>query len=462
MNDAAVSEDEVILQLLERARQLASIGEDEPAKQTYIELLARNPTHFSALNELAAVALATGHRSAARTAYRQAVKCHPSNPVGRVNLGNLHFQDNDFPAARQEYEAALGVDADFPEAHQGLARTLEAMGDPVAAEPHWQRGFVGRALVARPYRGRTPGIRVLLLVSARSGNVATQLILDDRIHEVFAVYVDYHDTAQPLPTHALVFNAIGDADLCDSTLKRAQELIAQTAVPVINPPANVRLTGRVENARRLGLLSGVIAPAIRRIPRHAVADADDLRFPLLLRTPGYHMGSHFIRVERRDEWSAAAASLPGEELLAIEYLDARGSDGMVRKFRVMCVDGQLYPLHLAISADWKVHYFSAAMGAEQRFREEERRFLDAMPTVLGPRAMAALSRIFETLALDYAGIDFGLRADGSVLLFEANATMVIVPPPPDPMWDYRRAAVDRALDAAKRLVRARSGRSALP
>jgi Flp pilus assembly protein TadD len=83
--------DALIQQLLARARGLASTGEDEAAKQAYVEILSRDPTHFNALNELAALALATGHRSAARTAYRQAVLCHPDNPVGRVNLGNLYF-----------------------------------------------------------------------------------------------------------------------------------------------------------------------------------------------------------------------------------------------------------------------------------------------------------------------------------------------------------------------------------
>jgi hypothetical protein len=96
------------------------------------------------------------------------------------------------------------------------------------------------------------------------------------------------------------------------------------------------------------------------------------------------------------------------------------------------------------------------MASEPAFRAEEHRFLEAMPTVLGPLAMAALLGIAETLGLDYAGVDFGLSADGSVLLFEANTTMVIVPPPLDPMWDYRRAAIDRALEATKRMVLARA------
>ena len=30
------------------------------------------------------------------------------------------------------------------------------------------------------------------------------------------------------------------------------------------------------------------------------------------------------------------------------------------KYRVMFIDGVCHPLHLAISRDWKVHYFTAA------------------------------------------------------------------------------------------------------
>ena len=72
-------------------------------------------------------------------------------------------------------------------------------------------------------------------------------------------------------------------------------------------------------------------------------------FPLLLRSPGYHTGRNFILVETAAELSTAAAGLPGDDLLVIEYLDARGRDGNARKYRVMMIGGRIYPLHLAIS-----------------------------------------------------------------------------------------------------------------
>ncbi len=451
-----MSEDAAIAALIARARALTARAEDEAAKAAYVDVLRRDPTHFAALNELATLAYASGHRSAARTAYEQAVRCHPGNPFGRVNLGNLLAEEQDFAGARLQYEAALAADPDFAEAHQGIARVLSELGEAAAAAPHWQKGFAGRALVTRPHRGAGPAVPVLLLVSARGGNIPTQQILDDRVFAVSALYAEFFDPAERLPAHALIYNAIGDPDLCREALDRAEEIARRSTAPVINPPDRVRPTGRAANAARLAALPDVTAPGIRVLAKSKLAAAD-LRFPLLLRAPGFHTGRHFVRVEQRGDLVAAIAQLPGDELLAIGYLDARGRDGMARKYRVMIIDGVLYPLHLAISADWKVHYFTADMAANAAYREEERRFLTDMKAVLGQRAVAALGAIGESLGLDYAGVDFGLGPDGALLLFEANATMVINPPDPDPIWDYRRAPILAALDAAKRMLLAKAG-----
>ena len=75
-----------------------------------------------------------------------------------------------------------------------------------------------------------------------------------------------------------------------------------------------------------------------------------------------------------------------------------------------------------------------------------------MPAVLGDKAMAALERIHDALGLDYAGIDFGLGPNGDLLLFEANATMVIAPPDPDERWAYRRTAISTIIDAVVAMI----------
>jgi hypothetical protein len=437
---------------LEHARLLVRRGDDAGAQRAYIEVLHQDPTNFSALSELGHLALDGGYRSAAITAFREAVRQYPGNKIAHANLANALREDRDFPNAKLHYQAALDIDPDFGAAHQGMASVLSALGLP-GADQHRDKGFSGRhALVTRPYRGPGTGFSVLMLVSARGGNIPTRLFCADRRSTTHAIYAEYYDAALPLPPHTLVLNAIGDAELCTDALDRAQRLIERSSAPVINQPALVRATGRANNARRLSSIPGVITPQVEVTTRSALLANGVREFPVLIRSPGFHTGQHFVRVDEPGALAPAIASLAGEELLKIQYLDARGTDGMARKYRVMFVDGALHPLHLAISSDWKVHYFTADTARSASFREEERRFLEDMPSVLGASAMHALGSICAVLGLEYAGIDFALSREGSVLLFEANATMTVLPPGPEPIWDYRRPAVEAVTHACTRML----------
>lgn len=457
MNEAEIA------QRFERAARLDATGCTDAAKQTYLSVLFEAPDHAAALNSLGSLLCRTGYRSAGRTAYAQAAACHPDQAAGHVNLANLLREDGDLAAARRHYEAALGCAAGCPEAHQGLGNICADLGETALAERHWQEGYRDRVFTAWPYRGQGAPIRVLLLISVAGGNIPVRPLLDDRVFALVAVAMEFYQPSLPLPPHDLVVNAIGDADFCGRALHAAAELVVRTTAPVINPPAAVLATGRMDNARRLSHPPGIVTPRMALLPREGLTRPGGSEavtrlgfgFPVLLRAPGFHTGRHFVRVAAAADLAAAASALPGADLLVIEPLVGRGADGMARKCRVMIVDSQLYPLHLAISAEWKVHYFTAQMEASAAYRAEELHFLTDMPGYLGPRATAGLAWIARTLALDYGGIDFAVGDAGEVQLFEANATMAIVPPPADPIWDYRRAAFDAVLGAASRMFRLR-------
>ncbi|MGH9445940.1 MAG: ATP-grasp domain-containing protein, partial [Terriglobia bacterium] len=149
---------------------------------------------------------------------------------------------------------------------------------------------------------------------------------------------------------------------------------------------------------------------------------------------------------------AALAALPGQDLIVMQYLDARGTGGKTRKYRAMMIDGHVYPLHVAVSSHWKIHYFTAEMADNLEYRAEDAAFLENMAGVLGPLAMNALERIQALLGLDYGGIDFGLNAKGEVLVFEANATMAVNAPEPDERWNYRRPAYERIHAAVQKML----------
>jgi hypothetical protein len=451
---------ETIEACVERAALLNALGRPGDARDAYLDALKRAPDHFGALNDFGALLAATGFRSAARTVFAQAVAHHPDNPKGHVNLANLLLWGGDVPAARQHFERALRLDPGHPQAHQGLGAVLAELGDREGAVRHRRQGFAKHFLTTLPYRGAAPPLPVLLLVSAEGGDIPTASFLDDRIFASSVAVVDYFDPAAELPPHRLVFNTVGDADLCRPALKAAAALIGRSVAPVINHPAAVLETGRIANAARLGALPGVVTPRMIGLARAVLAGPDGaaalasrgFEFPVLLRSPGFHTGRHFVRVETAAALPEAAAALPGDELLVIAYLDARGADGEARKYRVMIVDGRIYPLHLAISRHWKVHYFTADMAGHPGHRAEDAAFLGDMAKTIGAKAAAALERIAGVLGLDYAGIDFGLGRDGDVLLFEANATMVVNPPDPDERWSYRRPAVAAILDAVRAMM----------
>jgi glutamate/tyrosine decarboxylase-like PLP-dependent enzyme/Tfp pilus assembly protein PilF len=461
--DGRIAEDPASVGLrFERAGLLAEMGRALEARNAYIDVLTRDPAHRLALNNLGTLLYGTGYRSAARTAYAEAVARHPGDPMGHVNLGNILYEVGEFPAAREHFETALRADPGHSEAHQGLAYVLAEMGDADGAARHRRLGFQDRPVVTLPYRGEGPPVSLLLLVSSVGGNIPTRHLLDDRVFQTHVVVPEFYDPQVPLPPHQVVFNAIGDADLAAAALGAAQSVVALTMAPVINLPSAVLATGRADHAR-LGRLPGVVMPLTVTLPRDILTSPDGpaavarhgFRFPLLVRTPGFHTGRHFLRVESAGALAGAVEQLPGREITVIEFLDARGADGKVRKYRAMMIDGQIYPLHVAISSQWKIHYFTAEMAERADHRAEDAEFLENMPGVLGARATGALAQIQATLGLDYAGVDFGLSASGDLLLFEANATMVVNPPEADERWAYRRPAVERIFAAVRKMLTGR-------
>jgi tetratricopeptide (TPR) repeat protein len=258
----------------ERAGLLREQGRFEEAKRDYLELLRRKPADFAALNDFGTLVVNAGYSEAARSLFGEAVRHHPDNPNGRVNLGNLLFLLGEQSAARTQFEAALTADPDHIHAHRGMGNLLAALGDFVAAKAHRDKGFAGNAVSVVPYRGEATPISVLLLVSALGGNIPTRALLDDHTFETTVVVAEYADLTAALPPHDLVFNTIGDADLCREGLQAALSLVAKTARPVINHPAHVLKTGRAANVERLRGLPNVVAPRMALMPKRTLIAPD--------------------------------------------------------------------------------------------------------------------------------------------------------------------------------------------
>jgi len=442
--------------LFEQACCLEDLGRDESAAQAYLAVLKGDPRHLGALTNLGLMMMSRGNVTAARAFFTQAVTHHALSPLAHVNLAQALREQGEIVSAEAHYMAALTFEREFFAAHQGLALLYESIGDLPRAERHRTQAFAKRWSWTLPYAGSGPPLRVLMLVSARGGDIVTHPFLDDRIVETTMCVPEGFRPGSVLPPHDIVFNSIGDADRCRPALERAIAMISQSSARVVNDPARVLATGRAATAKRLGEIPGIVVARTELLARSAIT-ADGLRcagwmFPLLVRAPGYQGGRFFERVEVPEDLDAALASLPGSELFVIAFVDTRSADENVRKYRVLFIGGKLYPVHLAIARDWKVHYFSADMMERADHRDEEARFLTEMPSELGSSAVEALASVARVLGLDYAGVDFALDSAGNVNVFEANATMAVYLPPPGDTWAYRRPAYDAVIAAVRRLL----------
>ncbi|MBV8166964.1 MAG: tetratricopeptide repeat protein, partial [Alphaproteobacteria bacterium] len=235
--------------------------------RTYLSVLARDPRDFAALNDLGTVLFEAGYRRAARTAYETAVQHHPARAMGHVNLANLLAETGETVAARAHYRHALAVAPDDADAHRGLAALLADDGEHAAATDHRRIAYARQPIMPQPFRGSGLGTPLLLLIGAAGGNVPTRPLIDTRRYRVTALAPEFAPGHAPLPPHALVFNAIGDPDLAQPALDAAQMVLLRSRGPVINAPAAVLRTGRVDIARRLAGLGDVRVPTIASLDR---------------------------------------------------------------------------------------------------------------------------------------------------------------------------------------------------
>ncbi len=446
-------------QLLERAHQTLQHGEIDAAVRLLEQAEARWMLNAEIQRRLETVYRLAGQELKAAAAHIAADAFEHNNPVLLYNLATGYFQHGHL-AAEKWYRVVLEMDPRMAVAHQNLAALLRNRGDWRAADQHVELAYRDQWIFS--HHAAQPVARIAMACAAGLGNVPTDSLLPIERFTLIKCMVDYQRGDIEVPDCDLVFNAVGDPDCSTATSPALTRFLASFKLALLNLPERVLATRRDRLEATLASICNVLVPPVVRFePGTADGEvvaglADRLRSAaLIMRCAESHGGDSVSLISDRSalkRWLIEVrASRPPGAIYATEFVDSRGADQSFRKYRVIFIGGRPFPYHLAISSHWMVHYFSAGMTEAACKLAEECHFLEHPQVSLGQPAWAALIAIGARLGLDYCGIDFTLH-DDQILVFEANATMIIHHEKEDGPLAYKNLHVDAIVSAFEQLV----------
>ena len=267
-------------------------------------------------------------------------------------------------------------------------------------------------------------------------------------------YLQTGRTARPAFGPGAFVNHIADPDICRGALQLAANLVRKVSRPCFNHPSAVLRSARDEVARTLTGIPGLAVPKTIRVPaslaavREAITQSG-LDYPILARVAGTHAGKTLIKIGEPQGLEEIGRLNAGTRSLYItEFRDFAYRNGGYRKFRVALVGDEILLRHCIIADHWLLHAPSRASNTG----EEERAMFDAFDGPWSSHLHPLFREIGRRLGLDYFGVDCTIDAQGTVLLFEANACMsILLNTSPSPnIWDEPIARINAAVE--KRLA----------
>jgi glutathione synthase/RimK-type ligase-like ATP-grasp enzyme len=298
-----------------------------------------------------------------------------------------------------------------------------------------------------------------------TGNVELLPFLENKDFEIFKHLVGgMKGDPASFPKVDMVFNSICDPDSSVKALNIASNIVNALKIPVFNDPRRMMKTRRENMYQMLSGMEGVIAPKTLRIyPKYVseivkVLESGQMTCPFLMRMAGSHNGMNLELIrDLKDMPELDKFPFDGRAYYMTQFIPYRSKDGFYRKYRVAVVNGKPYPKHLVVADDWKVRDDSgkAVMDSHPEFQEEEKVFLKESYK----KDASVLSRIHETLGLDYFGVDFSYAENGRMIIFEVNSCFRTIGSRENPVdypYPYTEPYVKNIKKAIEEVIRAKA------
>jgi glutathione synthase/RimK-type ligase-like ATP-grasp enzyme len=392
----------------------------------------------------------------------------PQVRIGLAPLTKLAFDGQPLDQIRNALAAEFARNPQNAATLMDLS-VIEQLGGNLQGGLELQAHALKSQRLFTPYNDRDTDLTVLVLAAPidMGGNTPVEFLLEDRMVRILTYYIDPNAPMHAaLPPHDVAFVATpGDYGPNRAFLKAAEEIAADLKTPVVNDPRHIAKLERDVLAPLLMTLPGVRCPRARRFDRSALELAVAMQmepkalgvvgaFPLIIRPVGSHAGKGLERLDRPGDLARYLAQQSAPDFFVSDYIDYRTrSDGKFRKYRIILVDGQPFPCHMAIADDWKVWYLNAEMQNSAAKRAEEEDFMRAFDGDFARRHADSLEALHHAIGLDYFGIDCAEDEDGTLVLFEADNALIAHNMDGPEVFPYKDAHMRRLFDAFEKMLR---------
>jgi tetratricopeptide (TPR) repeat protein len=413
---------------------LVQTGKPQEAIAFFLEALKLNPRHWATRTNLVQALTATRQYIIAKALLQELLGEQPGNAELHHQLGKVHYELEDVPAAVECFEKAIALNPRDSDSLYWIGGIRQRLGDNEAAQTAYAEAAAIQPLIRRPAVKSPADFRVLALYAPFGGNTPTEYLFKhaDYDTDTLAVFENKAYDAETFKQGVdVVVNLISDVDQAGAMLPQAADLVERLGKPTINDPRKILRTTRDMVAELLVDIQGCRVPKIRRQQAGTELSVEDIRqsFPsaasILARPVGTHGGDDFDKIDTIADLTAYLANPAETDRYFIEYADYRSTDGFFRKYRFIFIEDKVLPYHLAIADDWKVHHVNTDMANQAWMQQEEAAFLNEPTRVFNERHYQALREIQQRIGLEYCGIDCALDTNGDLLVFEVNASMLV-------------------------------------
>lgn len=397
---------------------------------------------------------AAGNLPEAIAAFRRGIAAHPDVLGLRQNLAQTLFESGDVQGAIAEHRAILRIDHQNVASNLTLYELLQMSGERILALAHQRLALEVQRLYSEVAPHPARSILVLCAPGDWQANIPIDFVIDRATTSVHKLYLLDADrvTRQRLPSYDVIWNAIAESPEAGPYLALATQIIAQAKVPTLNAPSRVLDTERLRLPRTLAH-TGAHVPPVDRVAREALEKGHvSFAFPIIARPFGSHAGHGLERLASAAECAEYVARQPNDTYVVSPFVDYASDDGFYRKYRIVFVDGEPYPTHLAISPNWMVHYYNAPMRENAWMRDEEAAFLKDVRSAFDGGRYETLRTIAKAVGLEYFGIDCAIDRDGKVLVFEADPAMLVHTTDPADVYPYKLEYVPRIYRAIEAMI----------